>query len=82
MKPSINDFRKDIEKFKMPNGKEFGKCSRIELYDIITEAMQFIVVQSNDINDLKQRLDLLAEIKKRKEESTIMFKIKSLINVK
>ena len=64
-------FRKHIEDTKMPNGKLFSKCSRIELYDIITEAMQFIVKQDAD---LKQ----LAEIQKAKEQKTFKYKINKL----
>jgi hypothetical protein len=68
---TLNGFRKHIEYAKMPNGKLFSKCSRIELYDIITEAMQFIVKQDAD---LKQ----LAEIAKAKEQKTLKYKIKKL----
>ena len=65
---SLKEFKKKIETRLMPNGKEFAKCSRIELYDIITEAMQFIVKQNND------RIAL--------EKTTLKYKLKKLFNAK
>ncbi len=65
---SKNDIRAMIAQKKMPNGKTFEKCSRIELYDIIMEAMQFID---------KQHKEAL-----KREQSTLSYKIKRFFNIK
>lgn len=57
-----------INSRKMPNGKAFENCSRLELYDMLMEAVQFIHKQHNE--NLKS------------EQKTLIYKIKRFLKIK
>lgn len=65
---SKNEVREMIKSRMMPNGKTFENCSRIELYDMLMQAIQFINKQHNE--------------NIQREQKTLIYKIKRFFKIK